>query len=311
LTSLEPAALDAVDLEHAYGTRRALAGISLGIARGELFAIVGPNGGGKTTLFRIAATLIRPLGGTLRVLGFDVKTEAADVRRRLGVVFQSPALDPRLTVEENLTHHARLYGLRAGARRQALQDALDRVSLQNRRTDLVSTLSGGLMRRAEIAKVLIHSPALLLLDEPTTGLDPSARREIWSDFERLRETAGTTLVVTTHLMDEAARCDRVAILHEGRIVTVGSPSSLVESIGGEVIVISTSDAERLAARIKARFAVAADVIDGRVRIEAPRAHELVTAVVEAFPGESDAVTFGKPTLEDVFVHHTGRQWQAD
>jgi ABC-2 type transport system ATP-binding protein len=310
LTPLEPAALDAVDLEHAYGARRALQGVSLSIAPGEVFALVGPNGGGKTTLFRIAATLMRPLGGALRIFGLDVNSQASLVRRRIGVVFQSPALDVRLTVDENLQHHARLYGMRVAGHRAAMTEALERVSLQDRRRDLVSSLSGGLMRRAEIAKVLIHAPSLLLLDEPTTGLDPAARRDLWSDLDRLRDEAGTTVVVTTHLMEEAARCDRVAILHEGRIVTVGAPSALVESIGGEVIVIAAADAAGLAARIRARFNVAAEVIDGRVRIEAPRAHELVTAVIQAFPGESDTVSFGRPTLEDVFVHHTGRQWQV-
>jgi ABC-2 type transport system ATP-binding protein len=309
LTSFDSAALDAVDLEHAYGTRRALRGVSLTIAPGEIFALVGPNGGGKTTLFRIAATLMRPLGGALRIFGLDVSTRASDVRRRIGVVFQSPALDRRLTVEENLQHHARLYGMRVAGHRAALTEALARVNLQDRRSDLVSALSGGLMRRAEIAKVLIHAPSLLLLDEPTTGLDPAARRDLWTDLARLRGEAGTTVVVTTHLMEEAARCDRVAILHEGRIVTIGAPSALVESIGGEVIVIGTPDAAGLAARVKARFNVAAEVVDGRVRIEAPRAHQLVTAAVEAFPEEIDTVSFGKPTLEDVFVHHTGRGWQ--
>lgn len=307
----EAAAFDAVALAHAYGSRRALAGISLRIEPGEIFAIVGPNGGGKTTLFRIAATLTRPLGGTLRIFGLDVTTRARDVRRCLGVVFQSPALDPRLTVDENLEHQARLYGMRVGAHRAAMTSALARVNLQDRRADLVSTLSGGLMRRAEIAKVLIHSPSLLLLDEPTTGLDPAARRDLWSDFERLRESASATLVVTTHLMDEAARCDRIAILHEGRIVAVGRPARLVESIGGEVIAIATPDAAGLAGRIRARFDLAADVLDERVRIVAPRAHALVTALVDAFPGEIDAISFGKPTLEDVFVRHTGHRWQAD
>jgi ABC-2 type transport system ATP-binding protein len=311
LSALASAALDAIDLEHAYGSRRALAGVALSIRPGEIFAIVGPNGGGKTTLFRIAATLVRPQAGTLRVFGHDVRTDAAAVRRRIGVVFQSPALDSRLTVEENLAHHARLYGMGGRSSRAAIAAALARVNLQDRRADRIAALSGGLMRRAEVAKVLVHAPALLLLDEPTTGLDPAARRDFWGDLERLRADAGTTVVVTTHLMDEAARCDRLAILHEGRIVTAGGPASLVEAIGGEVIVISTPDPARLAARIDDALGVAGEVIDDRVRIEAPRAHELVRSIVEAFPGEVDAVTFGKPTLEDVFVHHTGRRWRAD
>ena len=309
MTSSPTAALEAIDLAYAYGTRQALNGVTLSVLPGEIFGLVGPNGGGKTTLFRIASTLVRPQGGTMRILGEDVTKSPSSVRRHLGVVFQSPALDDRLTVEENLTHHARLYGLLPGRRRVAIDTALSRVKLNDRRTDKISTLSGGLKRRAEIAKVLLHSPPLLILDEPSTGLDPASRRDLWKDLERLR-AEGTTVALTTHLMEEAAGCDRIAILNEGRIVALGTPRALVEAIGGEVIVVSTRDPAGLAGRISARFGLEAEVVDTRVRLERPRAHELVTQLVETFPGEIDAVTFGKPTLEDVFVHHTGREWRV-
>jgi len=304
---LAPLALDVSSLRHRYGDREALRGITFSVPEGEIFSVLGPNGGGKTTLFRIVSTLIRPTSGAVLVTGDDVTREPHRVRRRLGVVFQSPALDVRLTVEENLRHQGHLYGLRGATLRGRVADALARVGLTDRRSDLVLTLSGGLQRRAELAKALLHRPAVLLLDEPTTGLDPGARRDVWHHLHGLRERDGTTVVLTTHLMDEAARCDRVAIVHEGQLVALGAPGDLTAAIGGDVILISTSNAGSLASRIADRFGVKAEVMDEQVRIERDAAHAFVPVLVEAFPGEIDAVTFGKPTLEDVFMHHTGRR----
>ena len=303
---VEPA-LDATDVRFAYGDREALRGLTFSVRRGEVFALLGPNGGGKTTLFRIAATLARPASGTVKVFGLDTVTRPGDVRRHIGVVFQSPALDPYLTLDENLRHQGHLYGLSGAPLRTRATAALAGVGLADRRRDLVRTLSGGMQRRVEIAKALLHAPDLLLLDEPTTGLDPGARRDVWGRLRALRERTGTTVILTTHLMDDAAGCDRVAIIHEGRIVAIGAPEALIAEVGGDVIMIATADPQALAARIARRFGVAADVIDGRVHIERPRAHEFIAGLVEAFPGEIDSVSFGKPTLEDVFMHHTGRR----
>ena len=300
-------ALEVIDLRHRYGDREALRGVSFSVAPGELFALLGPNGGGKTSLFRIVSTLMRPTGGSVRVLGDDVTSEPDRVRRRLGVVFQAPALDGRLTVGENLRHQGHLYGLSGRRLTERVARVLELVGLSGRIGDQVRTLSGGLQRRTELAKALLHSPPLLVLDEPTTGLDPGARREVWEHLDALRTGEGTTVVLTTHLMDEAARCDRVGILHEGRLVALDPPGALTASIGGDVILISAPDPAGLAGRITARFAVRADVVDDHVRIERDRAHAFVPALVEAFPGAIDAVTFGKPTLEDVFLHHTGRR----
>jgi ABC-2 type transport system ATP-binding protein len=297
-------------LVHRYGEREALRGVSFDVRNGEIFGLLGPNGGGKTTLFSILATLMLPTAGTVRVFGLDARNDPAGVRRHIGVVFQSPALDDRLTVRENLRHHGHLYGLHGGTLRDAIGRALDAVSVTDRARDLVASLSGGLKRRVEVAKALLSDPKLLLLDEPSTGLDPGARRELWQSLERLRSRTGATVAMTTHLMDEAARCDRVAILNAGSLVALGSPAALTSTIGGDVLwVTSSDDAGSLAREIADRFGVHTELVDGRIRLELPHGHEFVTDVIEAFPGRIDAVTFSRPTLEDVFVHHTGQRFE--
>jgi ABC-2 type transport system ATP-binding protein len=293
---------------HAYGHRTALDAVTLSVAAGEMFALLGPNGGGKTTLFRIIATLTRPAAGVVRVFGADVVRDAAAVRRLLGVVFQAPALDKRLTVRENLRHHGHLYGLRGARLHTRLEEALARVRLGDRGDDRVASLSGGLARRAEIAKALMPGPRLLLLDEPTTGLDPGVREELWRDLRSLRDRDGTTVALTTHMMDEAGACDRVAILDRGRVVLSGRPSELTAALGGEILTIETDRPEQLAVGIGERFALPAAAVDGVVRIERDRAHELIGPVIDAFPGEVRAVRVSRPTLHDVFVHHTGHRF---
>jgi ABC-2 type transport system ATP-binding protein len=308
-----PIPLPAVEvdrLRHRYGERVALDDVSFAVAPGEIFGLLGPNGGGKTTLFKIVSTLLFPAEGTVRVFGDDVVRDPAAVRGRLGVVFQHPALDGRLTVEENLRHQGHLYGLSGRTLSDRIGEMLARVGLEDRRRDLVATLSGGLQRRAEVAKALLHRPQLLVLDEPSTGLDPAARRDIWQDLSALRREEGTSVILTTHLMDEAARCDRVAILDLGRLVALDTPEALTSAIGGDVVQVTTRDPRDLAGRVAARFGVRAEVVDGKVHIERNRAHEFIAELVESFPGEIDAVTFGKPTLEDVFVHVTGRRMEA-
>ncbi len=300
-------ALDVSNLHHRYGDREALRGLGFTVPAGEIFALLGPNGGGKTTLVRIISTLMRPTSGQVVVCGDDVVRQPGRVRHRLGVVFQAPALDVRLTVGENVTHQGHLYGLRGRPLRARIAEALERVGLGDRRRDLVQTLSVGLQRRAELAKALLHQPEVLVLDEPTTGLDPGARRDVWRHLLALRDRDATTIVLTTHLMDEAARCDRVGIIHEGRLVAIGAPQALTDALGADVITIAAGDPAGLATKVGARFGVRVDVMDEQLRIERDRAHEFVPEVVEAFPGEIDAVTFGKPTLEDVFMHYTGRR----
>ena len=302
-------ALAVTHLTHRYGSRVALDDVSLSVAPGTFVALLGPNGGGKSTLFRICATLQRASEGSVLVFGDDVRTDAAAVRRRLGVVFQSPALDQRLTVRENLLHHGRLYGLQGRPLRAGIDEALARVGLTDRAREVVSRLSGGLKRRAEIAKVLMTRPSLLLLDEPTTGLDPGVRRDLWRDLASIRASDGTTIVLTTHLLDEAAAADHVFVLDHGRLVVDGAPDTLTRMVGGDVIRLQTPDPADLASRIVDRFQAAATVVDDEVRVEHDHAHTFVAELVDAYPGEIRSVHFGRPTLEDVFVHFTGRRFE--
>jgi ABC-2 type transport system ATP-binding protein len=307
------AALEIANVRHRYGERESLRGLSFSVSAGDVFALLGPNGGGKTTLFRIVSTLIKPSAGSVEVFGTDAIRRPASARRHLGVVFQHPAVDPWLTVVENLRTHAALYGLRGARRARLIERALERFGLTPRAADRVSALSGGLRRRVELAKALLPEPPLLVLDEPSAGLDPVARRDLLQELTRLRDDAGTTVVLTTHLMDEAAVCDRVGILHEGRLAAIGAPNALTEAIGGDVVSIECRNPEVLMAGLASRFGVTAQLVDGRVRVERPRAHEFVPTVVEAFPGEVLTIAVGRPTLEDVFVHHTGTSiggWQA-
>jgi ABC-2 type transport system ATP-binding protein len=301
-------AVEVESLRRLYGTREALAGVTFAVSRGEIFGLLGPNGGGKTTLFKILSTLMPATEGKVHVFGHDLAYEPHAVRRRLGVVFQHVSLDPKLRVIENLQHHGHLYGLHGKILRSRARVVLDRLGLSDRAHDLVETLSGGLQRRTELAKALLHRPDLLLLDEPSTGLDPGARRDFSNYLAYLRERDGVTIVLTTHFIEEAERCDRVGILHQGKLVALGAPDRLKESIGGDVVVIHPQDHERLQTQIRERFGCEPTLVDGTLRVERPRGHEFVREVVEAFPGEVKSVTFGKPTLEDVFIRLTGHRF---
>lgn len=302
---MSTAAIDVDDISHRFGDRLALDRVSFTVARGELFGLLGPNGGGKTTLFRILSTLIRPGAGDARIAGASVCSAPHEARRHLGVVFQKPSLDGKLKVAENLATHAALYRIAAAETGARVADALARLGLTPRRNDYVETLSGGLQRRVELAKALLHRPPILLLDEPSTGLDPGARRDFLAYLGELRDSAGVTVVLTTHYMEEAERCDRIAILHQGRIVRIGAPQALKGEVGGDVVVLQAAQPEALAAAIRSRFGIDARLVDGNLRVECPRGHEFVRDVVDAFPDDVTNVTFGKPTLEDVFVHATG------
>jgi len=305
------AAVHIAGLEYAYGDRPALRGIDFDVRRGEIFGLLGPNGGGKTTLFRILSTLVGVQKGTVTLLGVDLARDRNAVRRRLGVVFQAPALDRKLTVRENLRHQGHLYGLRGRQLEQRIDAALERFRLTDRRDLLVETLSGGQRRRVEIAKGLLHRPEVLLLDEPSTGLDPGARRDLWRLLEEIRTADGVTVLLTSHILEEVERCDRVAILDQGRIVALGSPAALRESVGGDVISITSRDPEALARAIAARFAIEPAVLDGTLRIGRATNTDLVRSLLDVFAAEIESVTFAKPTLEDVFIHATGhRFWDA-
>jgi ABC-2 type transport system ATP-binding protein len=293
------------NLTHRYGDRVALSSISFEVKKGEIFGLLGPNGGGKSTLFRILSTMMVPTEGKAILAGHDVVRDPAAVRRQIGVVFQTQSLDKALTVEENLRAQGHLHGLSGAVLRERMEAAMKRLGLLDRRKDLVSTLSGGLKRRVEIAKALLHRPQVLLMDEASTGLDPAARRELSRHVEELRQSEGVTILLTTHILEEADRCDRLVLLHQGSIVAHGSPNELRSSIGGDVVVLSTADPQTLATNIEQRFHLKTSARDGEVRVEIENGHRFIAEVVEAFPGAVNSVGLHKPTLEDVFVRQTG------
>lgn len=299
------------NLLHRYENRTALNGVSFDVRPAELFGLLGPNGSGKTTLFRILSTLMVPSGGRALILGFDGAKEPDSLRRRIGVVFQAQSIDLKLTAAENLWHQGHLYGLRGRALKLRMSEMLQRVGLADRAKEKAETFSGGMQRRLELAKGLLHHPSVLLLDEPTTGLDPGARRDLWQYLRLLRDEEQVTILVTTHLMEEAERCDRLAILNEGKLVAIGTPSELKQEIGGDVILLDTEDPEGLAERIRIRFRVNPQVLDGQVRLEREQGHRFVTDVVEAFPGQVHAISISKPSLEDVFIRRTGHRFWTE
>lgn len=300
------------NLVHRYNGRTALDDVSFDVRPAELFGLLGPNGSGKTTLFRILSTLMVPTGGRALIMGFDPATDPAAVRRQIGVVFQAPSVDEKLTAYENLWHQGHLYGLHGAALRSRISEILARVGLADRAQELVETFSGGMARRVELAKGLLHHPSVLLLDEPTTGLDPGARRDLWQYLQLLRDQERVSVIATTHLMEEAERCDCLAILNQGKLVAMGTPAELKHEIGGDVILLDTTgNPESLAHRISARFSVEAIVLGHQVRIELQNGHRFITGVVESFPGEIQAVSVSKPTLEDVFIHRTGHRFWTE
>jgi ABC-2 type transport system ATP-binding protein len=307
-------------LTHQYGQRTALADLSLSVAQGEIFGFLGPNGSGKTTLFRILCTLLPAPPGAVTMLGLDLAAARDLIRKHVGVVFQSPSLDKQLTAEENLRHHGHLYGLRGTDLSQRIDQMLARVDLIDRRHDIVGTFSGGMRRRVELAKGLLNRPSVLLLDEPSTGLDPGARIDLWRTLRQIQTGGGggggdgaVTILLTTHLMDEADRCNRLAILDHGKLAACDTPAAMKEKIGGDVISLTATGGggAQLRAAIQEKLGIAADEVDGTVRFERPRGHEFIPQLIEARPGLIDSVSVGKPTLEDVFIQVTGRRFKDE
>lgn len=288
--------------------RIALDAVSFTIGEGEMFCLLGPNGSGKSTLFRLLSTLLSPPAHSVSIFGADLRDRPADIRRMIGIVFQNSSLDKKLTVRENLLHQGHLYNLRGPALAARIREILGRVRLLDRENDLVEHLSGGMQRRVELAKGLLHHPRLLLLDEPSTGLDPGARIEFDAYLEELQRTEGVTILLTTHILDEAERCDRLAILDQGHVVALGTPRELKEEIGADIITITGPDPGALCGAIAAAFGGAPQLIDGTIRIERAAGHEFIPQLVSAFPGRISSVTYAKPKLEDVFIRRTGHQF---
>lgn len=300
--------LDIQNLSYSYKQRPALKGVSFSVNDREIFGLLGPNGSGKTTLFRILTTSLAMASGNVVVNGLDLSKNPERVREQIGVVFQSPSLDPKLTVWENLIHQGHLYGLSGLLLKCRVEEMLSRLGLPDRKKEWAGSLSGGLKRRVELAKGLLHRPRLLLLDEPSAGLDPGARIDLWKYLKNLREKEGLMILATTHLMEEADHCDRLAILNEGGLVALGSPEGLRKTVGGDVLVVKAAEPDGLAEEIENRFRIKVLRVNRHLQLEHERGARFVTELVEAFPGAIESVTFRKPTLEDVFIHHTGHKF---
>lgn len=290
------------------GGRVVLDGVSFEARRGEIFGLLGPNGSGKTTAFQVLTGVLPADAGHLVLDGRHLPLGARELRVQMGVVFQAPALDPRLTARENLLLSASLYGVPRAVARKAASDLLHRVELHDRADEPVARFSGGMRRRIEIARALLHDPAILVLDEPTTGLDPGAFLRIWEHLLALRAERGLTLVLTTHHPQEAEYCDRLAILDRGRIVACDTPDRLRASLRGDVLVLETDDVESVADTMRTRLGLTPRTFPGRVVLEQERGHELIPRLVEALPpGSLRSISLRKAGLAEVFLELTGRE----
>ena len=300
-------AIDVENVSHKFGERIALDGITLQVMPGEMYGLLGPNGSGKTTLFRMLCTMLPPDHGRIRLLGKN----ASAVRARIGVVFQHPSLDARLTVLENLRHQGHLYGLKSRPLSQRIEEVLAMMTLTDRAKDRVEVLSGGLQRRVELCKSLLHHPEVLIFDEPCTGLDPGARRRFWDDLDILRQTYGTTLILTTHFIEEAERCDRIGILDRGRLIAEGTPEALKRTVGCEVITLETRNSKSLQLQIEKVVGREVQIIDGQVRIACDNGQQLLAQLYPLLRENVQAMTLSVPTLEDVFVQRTGHGFHVE
>ena len=288
-----------------YREVEAVRGIDLEVNRGEIFGFLGPNGAGKSTTISILCTLLTPTAGTARVAGIDVSHDPARVRQRIGLVFQDPSLDDQLTGRENLEFHAWIYSVPAAERGHRIDEMLALLQLTERAGSPVATYSGGMKRRLEIARGMLHQPQVLFLDEPTLGLDPQTRQSIWKHLNELRDNKGITIFMTTHYMDEAEYCDRIAIIDRGKIVALGTPEELKGMVGGDVVTITSSRVDEAAAEIKAVLGVEPFRDNGSLRMEVPDAKVFVPRLVRELKAPVDTVTLRRPSLDDVFLKLTG------
>ena len=299
-------AIEAEKLSRRFGQLEAVKGIDLHVRAGEIFGFLGPNGAGKSTTISMLCTLLRPTSGRARVAGFDVGSEPDRVRSRIGLVFQDPSLDSQLSGRENLQLHAYIYDMPAALQKQRIPQVLEMVELTERAGSLVQTYSGGMRRRLEIARGILHHPQVLFLDEPTLGLDPQTRRHIWTYLNDLRRREGLTIFMTTHYMDEAEFCDRIAVIDHGTIVALGTPDELKSTVGGDVITITTEDNERAREELVTRFGLQPQGRDGELWFEAQDGQALVPQLSRDLNVRVNTVAVRRPSLDDVFMKLTGR-----
>jgi ABC-2 type transport system ATP-binding protein len=307
----EPPVIAVQGLSRRYGDLEAVRGVSFDVARGEVFGFLGPNGAGKTTTISMLCTLLRPTGGTALVNGCDVVREATAVRRSIGIVFQDPTLDEQLTAEQNLRFHALAYGMSRADFAARAEELLHLVELWERRRDRVRTFSGGMKRRLELVRGLLHRPRVLFLDEPTLGLDPQTRRLIWEHVLALRQREGLTIFLTTHYMDEAEVSDRIAVIDHGGIIALDTPERLKDGLGGDVVTLKAEDNGRAAQELTARYGLAPRAEDGALTFRIERGDEWLPQFVREFPLRLTSIGVRRPTLDDVFLSLTGRAIRGD
>ncbi|MFZ1970670.1 MAG: ATP-binding cassette domain-containing protein [Candidatus Nanoarchaeia archaeon] len=299
------------NLTKKFGDLIAVNKISLNIKQGEIFGLLGPNGAGKSTTISMLATILRPTSGDAFINNFEITKNENEVRQSIGIVFQDPSLDDQLTAYENMNFHGRLYHIPKKLRKERITQMLNLVGLENRSNDLIKTFSGGMRRRLEIARGLMHNPKVLFLDEPTLGLDPQTRNRIWDYIKKLNKEKGVTVILTTHYMDEADKlCDNIAIINRGKIIATGNPKSLKESIGGDMITIESTKISRLKPKIK-KFSWIKSIQehDGSITINLNDSEKHVAEIVKISDKEKipiDSISMHEPSLEDVFLHFTGK-----
>jgi ABC-2 type transport system ATP-binding protein len=289
-----------------FGTLKAVKGVSFQVAEGEIFGFLGPNGAGKTTTINMLCTLLMPTAGKATVNGYDVATQRSQVRHSIGLVFQETTLDDYLTAEQNLRFHAYAYAVPKEIREPRLKELLDLVGLWDRRKDRISTYSGGMKRRLEIARGLLHHPKVLFLDEPTLGLDPQTRHTIWAHIRELRQREKLTIFMTTHYMDEAENCDRIAIIDNGTIVAMDTPDRLKAAVGGDLISIRVEDTDGAVRVLTEQYHLEPKLKNGLVTFTIPKGEEFLPGFVSGFPQRLLSIGLDRPTLDDVFIKLTGR-----
>lgn len=300
-------AVEIRNVSFSYGDRKALTSVSFDVETGKTFCLLGPNGGGKSTLLSILSTFQKPQQGSVIYFENPSGTDPRTIRASLGVVFQNPALDGKLSVRENLLHHGHLYQVARNTLVKRCDNLLNFLGLADRGEEKVATLSGGLKRRVEIAKSLIHRPKLLILDEPTTGLDPIVRKDLWRDLKRQQETEKTTILFTTHLLEEADAADRVALLDQGNLVAEGTPADLKASVGSETVSLKCKNVVATSNLIEKELGVKPIRLENEVRLQCKDSASLIEKLIRTYRNEFDSLTLGTATLEDLFVLKTGRR----
>ncbi len=299
-----------IEVEHlvkSYTNLIAVNDISFSVDQGEVFGLLGPNGAGKTTVINILCTLSKPTSGKASINGFDVNHQQGQVRQCIGLVFQDPSLDERLTALENLKFHSMVYNIPASVRKERIEQVLRMVELWERRRDIVKTFSGGMKRRLELARGLIHRPKVLFLDEPTLGLDPQTRSRLWDFILGLRQREGTTIFLTTHYMDEAEYANRIAVMDYGKIIALDSPKGLKSMVGGDMISLNTVDDQRAQAELQERYHIQARCDGGQVTFEIANGERFIPALIKEFDTDILSISLRRPTLDDAFLKLTGHR----